>query len=106
MKRDDVPDYGIYLRSSIIEQPVLLRSRQSGDEINLPEGKKSLKKLFNEWQINSGDRWKIPVIQDRNGILGVLGAPWGGKNRFAEYKVKEKNGADECLFISWSLREF
>ena len=107
MKRKAVFGGGIYIRVDEITPPFFLRSRHPGDEIQLHEGKKKLKKLFNSWGILESDRWKIPVLADRSGILGVLGGPWGGRNRFsAGDKVNNKTGDDLCYVIRWSLREY
>ena len=53
--------------------PVLLRSRQSADVITLSGGTKSLKKLFIDCKIPAYRRQQIPVLCDREGILGVYG---------------------------------
>ena len=50
---------------------VYVRSRCSGDEIRLPCGTKSLKKLFIDRKIPASHRNKIPVIADDNGVVGV-----------------------------------
>ena len=48
-----------------------LRPRQSGDEIRLSGGTKSLKKLFIDRKIPASQRPLIPVLEDERGILGV-----------------------------------
>ena len=50
---------------------IYLRSRQSGDEIRLYGGRKSLKKLFIDRKIPAAQRMGIPVVCDEAGILGV-----------------------------------
>lgn len=52
---------------------IRLRSRQPGDEIRLPGGTKSLKKLFIDRKIPAAQRQGIPVACDAAGILGVGG---------------------------------
>ena len=52
---------------------IRLRYRQSGDEIRLPGGTKSLKKLFIDRKIPAAQRQEIPVACDETGILGVGG---------------------------------
>ena len=52
---------------------LILRSRQSGDEIRLPGGTKSLKKLFADRKIPAAKRPGIPVIADEKGVVGVYG---------------------------------
>ena len=52
---------------------VVVRSRQSGDEIRLPGGTKSLKKLFIDRKIPAAQRPQVPVVADDAGVLGVYG---------------------------------
>ncbi|MCC8073339.1 MAG: tRNA lysidine(34) synthetase TilS, partial [Clostridiales bacterium] len=54
---------------------VLIRSRQTGDEIS-PVGRhctKSLKKLFNEYKIPQETRNSIGIVADDEGVIGVVG---------------------------------
>jgi len=50
---------------------MVLRSRETGDTIQLPGGTKSLKKLFIDAKIPARRRSRIPVIADDAGILLV-----------------------------------
>ncbi len=52
---------------------LILRCRQSGDEMCLSGGTKSLKKLFIDRKIPASQRLRIPVIADDLGVLGVSG---------------------------------
>ena len=52
---------------------MVVRCRQSGDEIRTPGGTKSLKKLFIDRKIPAEKRLQIPVIADEAGVLGVYG---------------------------------
>ncbi len=52
---------------------VYLRSRLAGDEMRLPGGTKSLKKLFIDRKIPASQRSLIPVLADEQGVLGVAG---------------------------------
>ncbi len=52
---------------------IRLRCRVVGDEITLPGGTKSLKKLFVDAKIPAAQRLLIPVLEDEMGILGVYG---------------------------------
>ena len=54
------------------EGPLYLRSRESGDEIRLSGGTKSLKKLFIDRKIPAAVRQQIPILCDSRGILGVV----------------------------------
>ena len=55
------------------EGQLVLRSRCSGDELRLPGGTKSLKKLFIDRKIPANQRLNIPVLADDTGVLGVYG---------------------------------
>ncbi len=50
-----------------------LRSRLPGDEMRLPGGKKTLKKLFIDRKIPAAQRPHIPILVDDAGVLGVPG---------------------------------
>ena len=52
---------------------IVVRSRQSGDEMRLPGGTKSLKKLFIDRKIPAARRACVPVVADEAGVLGVYG---------------------------------
>ncbi len=56
-----------------VEGDVYLRPRQSSDEMRLPGGTKSLKKLFIDRKIPASQRPNIPVLADERGVLGVPG---------------------------------
>jgi len=89
----------IWINRDKLKEPVLVRSKMSGDRILLAEGKKPLKKLFNDWGVVRSERWKIPVIEDKTGILAVLGKSLGYSNRVAlKYKNCTKN--DKKLVLS------
>lgn len=63
-----------YNRFSVIPAgQMVVRSRESGDEIRLSGGSKSLKKLFIDRKIPAAKRLRIPVIADSRGILAVAG---------------------------------
>ena len=52
---------------------MVVRSRQSGDEIRLMGGTKSLKKLFADKKVPAAERCLVPVIADEQGVLAVGG---------------------------------
>lgn len=71
---------------SVTGVPVIIRSRRTGDEINLTAKPVKLTTLFSQWSVATADRWRVPVIQDRSGIAAVLGAVWDGENVFRPAK--------------------
>jgi tRNA(Ile)-lysidine synthase len=52
---------------------ILVRCRLHGDEIKLPGGTKSLKKLFIDRKIPAHQRLQTPIIADDAGLVGVYG---------------------------------
>ena len=54
-----------------VQGKVCLRQRQSGDEMRLRTGTKSLKKLFIDRKIPASERLSLPVLADESGVLGV-----------------------------------
>lgn len=82
----ELPELGLRLVCMPAERPVnekecftvpagelILRSRQSGDEIRLSGGTKSLKKLFIDRKIPAFCRCRVPVVANEDGVLGVYG---------------------------------
>ena len=51
---------------------LFLRSRKTGDEIRLPGGTKSLKRLLIDRKVPAAERDSIAVISDDKGVLGVI----------------------------------
>ncbi len=66
------------------EGPIWLESRRQGDEITLPGGTKSLKKLFIDKKIPATARLRIPVIRDKKGVLAVYGIGADEKRKAAK----------------------
>ncbi len=94
---NEFPEDTVWFSRENLKNPVIIRSRITGDGIHLAEGFKPIKKLFSDWGVLPEDRWKIPVIEDRSGIIAVLGKPFGFKNRIAiTYK---NNSPDSGKFV-------
>ena len=62
---------------------VVVRSRQAGDEMRLPGGTKSLKKIFIDRKIPQHQRALVPVLADEQGVVGV-GGIGVNENRIAD----------------------
>jgi tRNA(Ile)-lysidine synthase len=75
-------DVGSEIREDAFRFPLVVRSRRPGDAIALNKGTKRLDELFSGWGMPERSRGKVPIIEDRDGIVAVLGAGIGGKNRF------------------------
>ena len=69
--------------------PFSVRSRRSGDRIQMSSGKlKKLKKILNEWRVDSLARELLPIIIEDScvsrRIRALYGSLFGYKNRFVE----------------------
>lgn len=91
-ENNEFPEDTVWFSRDKLKDPVIVRSRMSGDSIHLVEGFKPVKKLFSDWGVLPEDRWKVPVIEDRSGIIAVLGKPFGFNNRIA---VTYKNSSSD-----------
>lgn len=70
------------IRADAFSFPLVVRSRRPGDAIALKDGTKRLDALFSEWALSEDARRAAPVVEDRDGIVAVLGAGLGGKDRY------------------------
>lgn len=84
------------IRRDAFSFPLVIRSRRPGDALAIRGGRKLLDVLFSEWGVEGTARDRIPVIEDRDGILAVLGAGSGGRDR---YRQNEGCGSDIRLSI-------
>lgn len=81
---------------SLIFPPLVIRSPRAGDTIMTRIGKKRIKKYYNEHKISHEERNRLLVLEDRRGILWLLGygraqrARVGPKTRkFLVVKIEE-----------------
>ncbi|MBL8967808.1 MAG: tRNA lysidine(34) synthetase TilS, partial [Spirochaetaceae bacterium] len=70
------------IREDCFAFPLVVRSRRPGDTIALPRGRKPLDELLSEWRVPERARAQLPLVEDRDGIVAVLGAAYGGKDRY------------------------
>lgn len=68
--------------------PLVLRSRLPGDSIHITGGMKKLDELYREWKVPPESRDAIPVVEDRMGIVAVLGSYAGLHDRFRAANLK------------------
>ena len=81
------------------EGPVRVRSRQSGDNLRLEGGTKSLKKRLIDKKIPAGQRALLPVLEDDRGILAVaeLGADLSRRAKtLPAIRIKIVNNSESC----------
>jgi tRNA(Ile)-lysidine synthase len=78
-----------------IRHPIVVRSKRPGDFIYLKGEKRIVKKVYNEWKVPERERWKIPIVEDRNGILAIFGLTFGYSNMHVDYFYKTDKGLSE-----------
>jgi tRNA(Ile)-lysidine synthase len=61
--------------------PLVLRSATAADRLRTGAGSAAVSKLCSAWRIPLTERWKLPIVADRNGVLAVLGGGQGGTDR-------------------------
>jgi tRNA(Ile)-lysidine synthase len=72
------------IASDTLRRPLIARSYRGGDRIVLTEGTKRIAALYAEWQIGRKQWSQIPVLEDTEGIVAVLGGSFGGRDRIAK----------------------
>ncbi|HUZ17047.1 MAG TPA: tRNA lysidine(34) synthetase TilS [Spirochaetia bacterium] len=98
----DATGGALFLSDSVVQPPVVVRSRRPGDSIQMKTGRKPLAKLFADWKVESRHRDWIPVIEDRDGILAVAGGVMGYRNRVrrgVERMAGEREEEDGMAFV-------
>ena len=58
--------------------PLIVRSREPGDSILAGDGARKLDDIMKSWHLDQGIRNKVPVIEDRKGIIAVLASSLEG----------------------------
>lgn len=96
---------GIVIPRKEIHFPLIAKSRKPGDTL-IGEGKqREIKKLYSQWQVPLSLRWKIPVLEDRNGVIAVVGKPFGFNNRVADRWKRCHINKKETMLL-FSVRNF
>ena len=74
MEGEEVPG-AFYLARDTVEGELVLRPRQTGDEISLPRrgGTKTVKKLFIDEKVPRRERERIPILADSRGVAAAAG---------------------------------
>lgn len=83
--------------------PLVARSRRPGDALSLRRGRKPLDELLSEWGLPAEARGSLPVIEDRDGIVAVLGSAWGGRDRFRHCGGGLGNGRKLSIAVKGAL---
>ena len=77
----ETPNGGMGVR---LQGGVVVRSRRAGDEIRLPGGTKSIKKLMIDRKISAPLRPRVPILADERGVL------WAGQFGANLQRLEEK----------------
>ncbi len=88
------------IRADAFSFPLVVRSRRPGDAIALKDGTKRLDALFSEWALPEDARRAAPVVEDRDGIVAVLGAGLGGKDRYRAFPSSEGSSGEHARRLS------
>ncbi len=64
------------------EFPLAIRTRLPGDRLAIRGGRKPLDEVLAELKVPREWRDFLPVLEDRNGIVGILGFPAGVRDRY------------------------
>ncbi len=89
----------IWINSEILQNGCIARSVLDGDCITTVHGTKAVSKLFNEWRIPPDMRWKIPILEDTEGVIAVLGSQYGGKNRISDRVTALPNVQNDLIMV-------
>jgi tRNA(Ile)-lysidine synthetase-like protein len=96
-------DSAVWVPADTVRPPFCVRSRRIGDTLSAREGRKSVKKLFNDWNVPANLRTIIPLCEDRDGVFAVWGRPFGFPNRLAA--DRRRTGREEAsggaLVFEW-----
>ena len=70
--------------ASAFRFPLVVRSRRPGDTIALPGGSKRIDVVLSEWGLDPPSRDSVPIVEDRDGIVAVLGKSFGARDRYRD----------------------
>jgi tRNA(Ile)-lysidine synthetase-like protein len=85
------------IRAEAFSFPLALRSRRPGDEIDMPCGTKRLDDFLAEMGLPQEIRGRIPIVEDRNGIVAVLGARFGFDDRYRRGPIRDAESERETV---------
>ncbi len=68
------------LRLDAFSWPLWIRSRRPGDSIRTGAGSKMVDSLLSETAIPAGLRDSVPLVEDRGGVVALLGSAAGGRD--------------------------
>ncbi|WP_455383211.1 tRNA lysidine(34) synthetase TilS, partial [Salinispira pacifica] len=87
-----------------LHPPLVLRGRLPGDELPADAGTKSVKRLLAGFKVPVPLRDLVPVLEDSQGIVALIAAPFGGKN-IGRSVVDRSKAGDRVLRLTISRNE-
>jgi len=63
---------------------LVVRSATTADRLGSGRKSTAVSSLYSAWRLSLTDRWRVPIVADRTGVLAVLGKALGGKDRSGE----------------------
>ncbi len=84
--------------------PLLIRSWRSGDCIAGKNGRKEVRKLFQEWNVPDRLKWEVPIIEDSTGIRAVFGSFLGFQDRYRT-SLRDNTKTDTNKVLVFSYKE-
>lgn len=81
----------LWLDEGTLQGELTLRSAGASETVELIEGRKSLRKLFNEWKIPRSEWPLIPLLALDKEIIAVLGSAFGGRDRLCKRMLNNGN---------------
>lgn len=79
--------------------PVWIRSRRPGDSVLAERGSYAVDELFSGWGIAIGLRPEVPIIEDVEGIVAVLGGAFGGRDIYRTLARPSGVSAGSFVFV-------
>lgn len=86
-------------------EPLLVRSRRDGDVVDRSGRAVSMKELLHQWAVPPERRWRVPVVQDRSGIVAVLGDAECGRRWVAGRSAGQSSDTAGAVHIDVSWKE-
>ncbi|MDA3832896.1 MAG: tRNA lysidine(34) synthetase TilS [Spirochaetales bacterium] len=73
-----------------IQSTVIVRSCLKGDVLRTGNGVKKVSKMFKDWKVPVQNRWEIPVLENKDEIIGVMGSAFGYFDRLSDRYITPK----------------
>jgi tRNA(Ile)-lysidine synthetase-like protein len=87
------------IRAGAFSFPIVVRTRRPGDSIATEEGSKRVDALLSEWSLSERARRSAPIVEDRDGIVALLCAGLGGKDRYRARRPIEAAAGERSLSV-------